>query len=207
MKDSVGTLKPGQKISEDDVEIIKVGGYNIADDVIQNISDAIGKYVKLDLVAGDLLQERKLSDEIITDDKFLAQIPVGKVAISIAVENLAEGLSGKLRQGDIVRIFAGIETPEGENLTVTPPELKYIEVLAVTNPNLDDLYNGSSNNSSDEDNPSREIATVTVLADSKQSLMLAELNANSKIHLALVHRGEDEVKTNMLTEQEQYNNG
>jgi hypothetical protein len=53
-----------------------------------------------------------------------------KQAISVSVKSFAAGLSGKLVSGDIVSIVAPDYKKQG--VTVIPPELQYVEVIAVT---------------------------------------------------------------------------
>lgn len=50
--------------------------------------------------------------------------------MSITINTFAEGLSGKLKSGDIVSVIAPDYLGSGE--TIIPVELKYVEVIAVT---------------------------------------------------------------------------
>ncbi|WP_432409207.1 RcpC/CpaB family pilus assembly protein [Wukongibacter sp. M2B1] len=51
-------------------------------------------------------------------------------AIAVTLRNFASGLSGKLQNGDIVSVYVADYGDKKE--TLSPIELKYVEVLAVT---------------------------------------------------------------------------
>lgn len=51
----------GHQISEGDVEVVKVGGYNLPSDVITKKESVVGRFASTDLKAGDyLLPEKRL---------------------------------------------------------------------------------------------------------------------------------------------------
>lgn len=98
----------------------------------------------------------------------------------------ANGLSGKLKSGDIVSVIAPDYKKQGT--TEILPELKYMEVIAVTASSGND-----ANTEAQEEGEEKELpGTVTLLAAPEQSKLLAELEAEGKIHLSLVYRGERE---------------
>ena len=71
--------------------------------------------------------------------------------------------------------------------TVIPAELQYVEVIAVTANSGSDANTGEQTEESEE----RELPdTVTLLVTPEQSKILAELEADGKLHLSLVYRGE-----------------
>lgn len=75
-----------------------------------------------------------------------------------------------------------------EGTTEILPELKYMEVIAVTASSGND-----ANTEAQEEGEEKELpGTVTLLAAPEQSKLLAELEAEGKIHLSLVYRGERE---------------
>ena len=68
-----------------------------------------------------------------------------------------------------------------------PAELQYVEVIAVTANSGSDANTGAQTEESEE----RELPdTVTLLVTPEQSKILAELEADGKLHLSLVYRGE-----------------
>lgn len=77
-----------------------------------------------------------------------------------------------------------------------PPELQYVEVIAVTADSGYDAnqQDGKSNPSSEQaDADEKELpATVTLLVTPEQSKILAELEADGTLHVSLVYRGSKE---------------
>ena len=66
--------------------------------------------------------------------------------------------------------------------TVIPAELQYVEVIAVTANSGYDANTGEEL----EDGADRELpGTVTLLVTPEQSMVLAELEADGKLHLSL----------------------
>ena len=107
--------------------------------------------------------------------------------MSITIKSFATGLSGKLQSGDIVSVVAPDFKKQGQ--TVIPPELKYVEVIGVTASSGYDANTGEAPSEEDE----RELpSTVTLLVSPEQSRVLAELEADGKLHLTLVYRGSSE---------------
>jgi len=181
-------ITAGEKITKDMVQTVQVGGYNLPDSVLKNEDSVIGKYADADLDAGDYILSSKVSDEP-AGSAYFSNLNGTKQAISVGVQTLADGLSGKLQPGDIVSVVAPDYQKKGS--TVIPSELQYVQVIAVTtssgsetNPNQ---TASQSNQSSGDD--SNLPSTVTLLATPEQCKVLAELDAANDIHLALVYRG------------------
>uniref|UniRef100_UPI0026020B73 RcpC/CpaB family pilus assembly protein n=2 Tax=Faecalibaculum rodentium TaxID=1702221 RepID=UPI0026020B73 len=107
-------------------------------------------------------------------------------AISVTVKAFANGLSGKLMNGDIVSVIAPDYRKQG--VTVIPAELQYVEVIAVTANSGYDANTGEQTEDEDRELP----GTVTLLVSPEQSRVLAELEADGKLHLSLVYRGTKE---------------
>lgn len=96
----------------------------------------------------------------------------------------ANGLSGKLQSGDIVSVIAPDYKKQGA--TVIPAELQYVEVIAVTATSGYDANTGEQDEDSEKELP----GTVTLLVTPEQSKVLAELEADGKLHLSLAYRGD-----------------
>ena len=123
-------VKAGEEIKKSMLQEIEVGAYNLPPDVLRNITEAEGKYLTTDVYAGDYLLAEKVSEEPAAENQYLYHLNGEKQAISITISSFAEGLSGKLKSGDIVSVIAPDYLGSGE--TVIPEELKYVEVIAVT---------------------------------------------------------------------------
>ena len=179
-------VKTGDMITKDMVQAIEVGGYNLPDNVVKNLDTVIGKYAVADLLAGDYILTAKLSDTPAAENAYLYNLNGDKQAISVTVKTFANGLSGKLISGDIVSVIAPDYKKQGA--TVIPAELQYVEVIAVTASTGYDANTGEKTEDDEKALPS----TVTLLVSPEQSKILAELEADGKLHLSLVYRGAPE---------------
>ncbi|MEA5022216.1 pilus assembly protein CpaB [Desulfitobacterium sp. LBE] len=181
-------IKSGDAITKDMVQTVEVGGYNLPENVIRQSETVIGKYATADLLPGDYILTEKVADTPAFENAYLYSLNGDKRAISVSLKSLAQGLSGKLISGDIVSVIAPDYHKQGS--TVIPPELTYVEVIGVTASTGYDTDTGEwSENNADE----RELpATVTLLVSPEQAKILADLEADGKLHLSLVYRGSQE---------------
>lgn len=124
----------------------------------------------------------------------------GERAISITIPSFAGGLSGKLISGDIVSVIAVDYKEKGE--TVVPDELQYVEVIAVTDKKGNDDETVTVKPDGEEETELPE--TVTLLVTPEQANILADLEAEGEIHIALVYRGTAENAQKFIDAQEKY---
>ena len=109
-------------------------------------------------------------------------------------KSFATGLSGKLESGDIVTVIVADYQGKGE--TAIPPELQYVEVISVT---ASSGYDANTGEVVDE----KELpSTVTLLVTTEQAKVLAELEQDSELHLALVYRGTPENAAKFIAAQD-----
>lgn len=141
-----------------------------------------------------LYRSRKVADEPAAENKYLYNLNGEKQAISITISSFAEGLSGKLKSGDIVSVIAPDYLGSGE--TVIPAELKYVEVIAVT------AKSGYDANTQEQEEEKELPSTVTVLVRPEQSRLLARLEAEGEIHLSLVYRGDSQKAAQFIEAQD-----
>jgi pilus assembly protein CpaB len=188
----VKDIKAGGEITKDMLQSVEVGGYNLPEDVIKQQDAALGKYAVADLAPGDYILPAKLSDTPASENAYLYNLNGDKQAISVSIKNFAGGLSGKLISGDIVSVIAPDYKKQG--VTVIPPELTYVEVIGVTaSSGYDTDQQDANTDSSAKDNSEKQLpATVTLLVSPEQAKILAELEADGKLHLCLVYRGSKE---------------
>lgn len=185
-------VQKGEQITENMVQNITVGAYNLPSNIATDKTDVVGKFAAADLSVGDYILPDKLSDEPADTDQYLYDLTSEKYAVSVTVKSLAAGVSGKLQGGDVVAVIV----PNYKNLgeTMIPNELQYVRVLAVT------AESGIDTDTSAEE---KELpATVTLSATVEQAKLLAELEQESEIHLALVYRGVDEQAEKFIAEQD-----
>jgi pilus assembly protein CpaB len=188
-------ISAGEQITADMVQTVEVGSYNLPLDIFHDTASVVGKYAVADLAAGDYILPAKLSDAPAAENSYLYNLDGTKQAMSVTIKSFATGLSGKLMSGDIVSIIVADYQETGE--TVTPPELQYVEIISVTASTGYDANTGEAS-SEDKELPS----TVTVLVLPEQAKVLAALEQDSKIHLALVYRGTQETAAEFIAAQD-----
>jgi pilus assembly protein CpaB len=189
-------IKIGDEITKDMVQTVEVGGYNLPEDVVKNTETVLGKFASADMVPGDYIISSKIADEPAAENAYLYNLTGEKQAISVSVKSFATGLSGKLVSGDIVSIIAPDYKKQGT--TVIPPELQYVEVIAVTAGSGYDANTGEQEDSEEKELPS----TVTLLVTPEQSKILAMLEADGNLHISLVYRGSKENANKFVKAQE-----
>ena len=176
-------VKAGDEITKDMVQTVEVGSFGLPENVIRQKDTAIGKYAKADMSIGDYILNTKLSDTPAAENAYLYNLDGTKQAMSVTIKSFSNGLSGKLQSGDIVSVIAADFKKQG--ITVIPAELKYVEVISVTASSGYDANTGEAKTDEERELPS----TVTLLVTPEQSKVLAELEADGKLHLSLVYRG------------------
>ncbi|MBO1695241.1 Flp pilus assembly protein CpaB [[Clostridium] symbiosum] len=193
----VKNIKIGDKITGDMVKTVEVGSLNLPSEVMKNKENVIGKYASADMVPGDYIINSKVADEPAAENAYLYNLTGEKQAISVSVKSFATGLSGKLKSGDIVSVIAPDYKKQGE--TIIPPELKYVEVIAVTAGSGYDANTEQNAESEDKELPS----TVTLLATPEQCSILGMMERDGNLHISLVYRGTKENAAKFIEEQEQ----
>ena len=191
-------VKIGQEITSKDVEAVEVGAYNMPSNVAQKSEDVVGKYAAMEMIKGEYVLPTKISDTPASENAYLYGLTGEKRAISITIPSFAGGLSGKLISGDIVSIIAVDYKEKGE--TVVPEELQYVEVIAVTDSKGNDDETVTVKPDGEEEVELPE--TVTLLVTPTQANILAELEAEGEIHVALVYRGTAENAQKFISAQE-----
>jgi len=194
----VQDVSKGELITAADVKLMRVGSYQLPDQIIQSDDQVIGQYATVDLKVDDYLFPSKLSP--VPLDAYLARLDGKKQALSISIKSLAAGLSGKLQAGDIISLIAA---DYGDLRTTTlPPELQYVEVLSVTASSGKDTQPASYEQPDESENelPS----TLTVLVVPQQAILLSDIENKGKLHAALVYRGDPTTAQQFLDAQDAY---
>ena len=170
-------VRAGEQITDDMVQMVQVGGYNLPDNILHEKANAVGKYATADLAVGDYIINTKISDVPAADNAYLYDLDGSQQAISVTIRSFANGLSGKLQSGDIVSVVAPDYKQQGQ--TVIPPELQYVEVISVT---ASTGYDANTGEAQTDDEDGKELpSTVTLLVTPEQSKVLA---------LSLIHISE-----------------
>lgn len=191
-------IRAGDEITKDMVQTTEVGGYNLPEDVLRQQENVVGKYATADLAVGDYIISTKVSDVPAADNAYLYSLDGTQQAMSVTIKSFSNGLSGKLQSGDVVSVIAPDYKKQG--VTVIPPELKYVEVISVT---ASSGYDANTGEAPDEEDERELPSTVTLLVSPEQSKVLAELEADGKLHLSLVYRGDKESSAQFLDAQAQ----
>ena len=188
-------IKEGEEITAEMVQTVEVGAYNLPSGIMTEKDEVIGKYATADLKVGDYILSSKLSNEPAAENAYLYNLDGSKQAISVTIKSFATGLSGKLESGDIVSIIVADYQEMGE--TVIPAELQYVEVISVT------ASSGYDANTGEAIEDEKELpSTVTLLVTTEQAKVLAELEQESELHLALVYRGTPEKAAKFIEAQD-----
>ncbi len=190
-------LVQGHQISENDVEIVKVGGYNLPSDVILKKENVVGRFAATDLKAGDYLLPSKLTTTSDKANDVFRTLNGDKQAISITIQTFAGGLSGKLENGDIVQL---VVYENDTSRAIMPGALTYVRVITTTTAEGADKDELTVNEDGTYELPS----TVTLLVNREQAKLLVEYENSGKIHADLVFRGDEATAQKFLAAQEEY---
>ena len=190
-------VKQGSVITDAMLEDIEVSKNLVSKEVITERNEIVGKYASSNLYSGDLITKTKLTENGNTADDVFSSLDGTNVAISVTVDSLASGLSGKLQNGDIVSF---IITRNDTNQATTPPQLRYMKVVTTTTADGIDKNEVIKNDDGSFELPS----TITVLANNEQAKLLAEYEGTTNIHVALVYRGDKDTANKFLNIQNDY---
>ena len=179
-------VKQGEMLTEAHISVVKMGAYNMPPSVLKNPKDVVGKYAKSNLYRGSVVIKDMLSDEADNSDSRLVTLPENKFAMSITIRSLAEGLSGKLLPGDIIRIVS-----VGEDKTAAIyDELLYVEVLTTTT--KDGVHAEGDTPREGGDEMDLPVTMTLILQDDLQALRLAECE-KTNLHAVFVTRDPDKI--------------
>ena len=196
-------VEQGTQITSGMLEVVEVGTLNVPENTITDPTLIVGKYTVTAMFKGDTFITEKLTDVVDNSDSLLRQLEPNETAMSVTIRSFANGLSGKLQQGDIIQI---VSVDDDDDTATVYDELQYVEVLTTTASNgSDDVYqDGKVNEGATDDGDYEEnelYATVTVvLQDRAQALRLAECE-NTSLHAVFICRGNDELKEECLKAQ------
>lgn len=125
----VQTITKGSQITDGDVEVVRVGAYNLPSSVFKTKEDVVGKYATGDLYPGEYLLPANLTTDVGTAADILESLGGTQKALSLTIGSFAQGLSGKLETGDIISV---IVYSQKDAFAYTPPELQYVKVITST---------------------------------------------------------------------------
>lgn len=184
----VSNIRKGEVIGKNMITTTQIGQHNIPNEYVKKPQEVIGKYALADFSPEDFVLKEKIAETLPSAEEQLLNLDGNYEAISVSLKDFARGLSDKLIAGDIVSCKV-----TQENGTTTPEELTYLKVVTTTMPSGTDKQSGEKG----EEN----LATVTLLATSRQAELLAEYDKKAEIHFSLVYRGDEKNAQVFLDEQ------
>jgi pilus assembly protein CpaB len=176
-------ISQGQLITTQDIKMVEIGSYGVKDGAIKDEKQVVGKYAVSDIYPNINIYSQMLSSTANSADDTFKTLNGVQQAISITIDSFADGLSGKLQNGDIVSIIVVSNSD-----SIIPPELTYVKVITTTTAKGNDSGQSSQKNDGTADLPT----TVTLLVNPTQAKLLALYDQNTKIHITLVYRGNKE---------------
>ncbi|MEG1027408.1 MAG: RcpC/CpaB family pilus assembly protein [Oscillospiraceae bacterium] len=176
----------GDMISDKSITTVNIPSKYLPTKAVTDKADIIGKYDLSDLAENEYFFADKLSEYQIVENSFFKQLDENNLAVSITLKSIASGVSAKLEPNDIVSLIS-----VSESKTEIPKELEYVKLLSIT---TETAKNYDAQNKENVEIPS----TVTLLATPKQAQLIADLELNSNLHLALVSRGNNDKAAELL---------
>lgn len=188
----VRRIEPGQRITDEDIIKVQIGSFGVKDTAIKDENQLIGKYASVTIMPNNCIYPDMIGDQNDSAEYVLQQLNGSQMAISITISSFANGLSGKLQNGDIVSAVI-----VSENETTIPVELTYLRVITTTTAKGRDHDQLTTNEDGTTDLP----ATATLMVTPAQAKLLALHDRKSHIYLTLVYRGDPETAQKFLDTQ------
>lgn len=185
------SVAQGNCITESDIVAKSVPALYLPNDTVTDKNDIVGQYAAFDLAPSDYVTAHSLSSTATDNGDPFYTLGKEQIVLSVTIKSFASGLSAKLQPDDIISFIAASTTEE----TIIPDALTYVQVLSTTTASGTD-YDATAE--SEQNLP----ASITVLVTPEQAALLADLELNSNLHVALVCRGDSEQATTLLAEQQ-----
>lgn len=187
-------ITKGEELSASDFRTIKmtVGDlpYNVGEYYgdAEFLKDSIW-YAAVEMRSNDIVTKSKVSSDKPFDDEAFRELSEGEFAVAVTVDTLSGSIGAKVTVGDIV-------TPmlyDGETSFIDS-RIRYLEVISVVSSDAADINGGEGS--------AKGMPSVVIFkTNQEQALALADYEKSSKIHLALVSRGDDSKAAALLAQQ------
>ena len=164
----VREVEAGQKILGEDLSLVTLPREAVPRGALGDLSAAVGQTAAMDLVPGDYLFPAKLEKEGRTDAPALGK---DRFLMAVRVADLPSGLCGRLKSGDVIRLYA---VGTGEISAYASPRLSALEVYAVS-----DAQGGQEGTT----------AALLLYVGPEQAEELAGLSHTMSLHAVLLARG------------------
>ncbi len=190
-------VNQGHLITEEHIQTVTVGSHNLPSNIITKKESVIGKYAACDLKSGDYLLPSKVSETADSAEDIFRTLNGEKQAISITISSFAGGLSGKLKNGDIVSLIIYDDETDSSYI---PRALTYVKVITSTTDDGIDKDELTQN----EDGTYELPTTLTLLVTPAQAKLLVSYENKCTIHADLVYRGDSKTAQKFLDAQDLY---
>jgi len=212
---AVQDIPKGTQISASMVQSVEVFAESVPSDTAQKADDVIGKYACRYIDKSDYITALKLSADQLAEQGI--HVAGNKMIVSVTIPSTAAGLSGALKSGDLVSVYAvpkeltagasssilttamqpepsteasaSSSATQAPNIYVKEPSVPDNAVLpeGLRYVEVAGIYSGNQNG----DEEGIEIpATVSFYVNADQAKELVEINSGATLHLVLVARGE-----------------
>ncbi len=188
-------VSQGHMITENDIETKKMYKSDIPADAYKTIKDVVGKFAAGDLKKGYWLSPTAVTLNADSADDIFKSLDGTKQAISITISSFAGGLSGKLKNGDIISLVI-----YDKDEAVIPGALTYVRVITTTTAEGFDKDELQPNDDGTYELPT----TLTLLVNPTQAKLLVEYENSGTIHADLVYRGKSATAQIFLDVQDKY---
>lgn len=179
----INKIEQGQIITAEDITKVEIGSYGVKDGVIKDEKQIVGKFAVSAIVPNINIYPVMLSDTADSANDIFKTLNGTQQAISVTILSFANGLSGKLQNGDIISVIT-----VSNNESIIPAELTYVKVITSTTSKGTDSDQLTPKEDGTYDLPT----TITLLVNPTQAKLLALYEQNAKIHITLVYRGSAE---------------
>lgn len=185
-------IEAGTHITDATIKSLSMPQEYLPEGAMLEKSAIVGQYATVAFAENDYLTAQKLSSTPVVAQTAYTELNQNNLAVSVTIKNFAAGLSAKLQPNDIVSFIAASSTEE----TVIPEPLQYVKVIAVTTSTATD-YDTTASVETEQTLP----VSITLAVTPAQAELLADLELNANLHVALVSRGDAEKAAALLRAQ------
>lgn len=146
-------------------------------------------YASCDIYANDMITTQKISSQYPYTDMAIRTLDNEHFAVSAGVSSLSAGVSGKIREGDVLTLLIY----SNNDSVFVDSYLNYVKVISVAS------SEGSEISDSADSKSSKIPSVITFEVNLSQAMLLAEYNSSYGIHYALAARADTD-KANQLIE-------
>lgn len=198
VKDGV-TIVAGSEIKMEDIEAFKAKKSAVSNGVYYTYETFMNKYFETssedyvgipyadcEMNSGEYISQHKVSINGASSGAIFEGLNgYSEMAISIKLGSFADGLSGKLENGDVVSVVV-FTNENGERVSTIPKELEYVKVITTTSESGLDQGDIGKN---EDGSMAEKVSTATLLVSDEQAMVLHKYANIGSVTLALRCKG------------------